>query len=83
MEMSIREKGFSLVLTIMQCGNSFFPSLPLTLAVSLTFDAPLRIPNQLAYLLKVFGRGGKLLPGACTSLAPERRRKVATMLYAN
>lgn len=66
MEMSIREKGFSLVLTIMQCGNSSFPSLPPTLAVylslslsvPLTFDAPLRIPNQLAYLLKVLGRGG-------------------------
>lgn len=81
MEISIREKGFSLVLTIMQCGNSPLPCL--SISVPLTFDAPLRIPNQLAYLWKVLGRGGKLLPGACTRLAPERRRKVATMLYAN
>lgn len=77
MEMSIREKGFSLVLTIMQC------------AISLSLSM-LLYAYQINYCLPVEGiraieRGrGQIGAGRLSKVGrPVRRRKVATMLYAN
>lgn len=79
MEMSIGEKGFSLVLTIMQWASS----LARPLALSMLLCA-----YQISSSLPVEGAravGGEV-GASCRLLEvgrPVRRRKAATMLYAN
>lgn len=63
---------------------SFRLTLTVFLYVCLSYFRCFSSHTKSAYLpVEGAGRGGKLLPGAWTRVAPARRRKVATMLYAN